>query len=153
MDTLYLFTKIITYPGAFMKGFWEHVTCRALELRVTSRRYMDANETCGHAAHAPAMSAVKAFLLSLLPYLAQRALGWLFLGFSVAPLLLFNLRSREENPLLLLEYLALFLGLCLLCNSFPQWEDARRQWRLFYGRPMPEEEQALLEYTEALGNH
>jgi len=150
MNSIYLLTKILGYPGAFMKGFWEHLACNALGLRVTDRHYMAASEFCGHAAHTPAMTPAKAFLLSLLPYTAQRILGWIFLGLSAPPLLLFGMRTQEDNPLLLLEYVALYLGLCLLCNSFPQWEDAKRHWRLFYGGPTPEEEQAMLEYSEIL---
>ena len=150
MKTLYLITKILTYPGAFMRGFWEHVTCRMLKLRVTDRVYLRANESCGHAAHAPAMTPARAFLLSYLPYIPQRILGWLFVGASAAPLLLFNMRFRDENPLFILEAVSLFLGLSLLCNSFPQWEDARRHWRLFYGGTTPEEDQAVADYADAL---
>jgi len=150
MKTLYLITKILTYPGAFMKGFWEHVACRILKLQVTERRYLRPTEACGHASHAPAMTPAKAYLLSFLPYIAQRALGWIFLGASVAPLLVFDMRGMEENPLFVLEIAALFLGISLICNSFPQWEDAKRHWRLFYGAPSPEEEQAMQEYSEAL---
>jgi len=149
MKTLYLITKILTYPGAFMKGFWEHVTCRILKLRVTDRRYLRPNEACGHAAHAPAMTPAKAFLLSFLPYVAQRILGWIFLGASATPLLLFNMRGAG-NPLFVVEIAALFLGISIICNSFPQWEDAERHWRLFYGAPTPEEEQAMQAYSEAL---
>jgi len=150
MKTVYLITKILTYPGAFMKGFWEHVACRMLRLRVTDRRYLCFNELCGHVAHAPAMTPAKAYLLSLLPYIAQRILGWVFVGAAAAPLLIFNMRTQAENPLFLLEVAALFLGLSLVCNAFPQWEDAKRHWRLFYGGPTPEEEQAMAEYSEAL---
>jgi len=150
MKTLYLITKILTYPGAFMKGFWEHVACRILKLQVTDRRYLRPNESCGHAAHAPAMTPAKAFLLSFLPYIAQRILGWIFLGASVAPLLLFNLHSPAENPLFVFQIVALFLGISIICNAFPQWEDAKRHWRLFYGALTPEEGQAMQEYSEAL---
>ncbi|MCL1951574.1 MAG: hypothetical protein FWF60_01975 [Oscillospiraceae bacterium] len=140
MNILYLITKYFTCPGAFLKGFWEHVTCRVLKLQVTDRRYLRANERCGHAAHAPAMSPARAFLLSFLPYLPQRILGWIFVGASAAPLLLFHMHSLERNPLLPFEAVALFLGLSLLCSSFPQWEDAKRQWQLFYGAPEAEPE-------------
>jgi len=150
MNILYLLTKILTYPGAFLKGFWEHVACRILKLQVTDSSYLRPNELCGHAAHTPAMSPAKAYLLSLLPYIPQRILGWIFTGASAAPLLLFGMRSREENPLLVFQIIALFLGLSLLCNSFPQWEDAKRHWRLFYGKPTPEEDQAAQAFSEAL---
>ncbi|MCL2301241.1 MAG: hypothetical protein FWC27_13955, partial [Firmicutes bacterium] len=154
MNTLYLITKVLTYPGAFMKGFWEHVTCRVLKLRVTDRGYLRANEGCGHAAHTPAMTPARAFLFSWLPYLAQRALGWIFVGVSAPPLLLFGSPGQMADPsrrvVVVLEFIALFVGLSLLCNSFPQWEDAKRHWRLFYGGPSPEEEQAMAAYSEAL---
>jgi len=149
MKIIYLITKILTYPGAFMKGFWEHVACRVLKLQVTDRRYLRPNEACGHASHAPAMTPAKAFLFSFLPYIAQRILGWIFLGASVAPLLIFNMRG-EGNPMFVMQIAALFLGISIICNSFPQWEDAKRHWRLFYGAPAPEEEQAMQEYSEAL---
>ena len=150
MKMIYLITKILTYPGAFMKGFWEHVTCRILKLQVTDRRYLRPTEACGHAAHTPAMTPAKALLLSFLPYIAQRILGWIFLSASAAPLLLFGMRGGAENPLFVLQIAALFLGISIICNAFPQWEDARRHWRLFYGAPTPEEEQAAQEYSEAL---
>jgi len=150
MKTLYLITRILTFPGAFMKGFWEHVTCRILKLKATDRRYLRLDDSCGHAAHAPAMTPAKAFLLSWLPYIPQRILGWIFVGASAAPLLIFNMRFPGENPLFILEAVALFLGLGLLCNSFPRWEDARRQWRLFYGGTTPEEDRAAADYAEAL---
>ena len=151
MNTIYLITKILTYPGAFLKGFWEHVACRILKLQVTDRSYLRPNEMCGHAVHTPAMSPAKAYLLSLLPYIPQRVLGWIFTGASAAPLLLFNVRIREDYPMLFIfQIIALFVGLSLLCNSFPQWEDAKRHWRLFYGKPTPEEEQTAQAFSEAL---
>ena len=150
MKILYLITKFLTYPGAFMKGFWEHVSCRTLKLQVTDRRYLRVDEGCGHAVHAPAMTPSKAFLLSWMPCLAQRILGWIFLGASVAPLLIFGQRGGAANPMFVLEIIALFLGISFICNSFPRWEDAQRHWRLFYGGPTPEEEQAMAAYSEAL---
>jgi hypothetical protein len=139
MKILYLITKLVTYPGAFMKGFWEHCACRALKLEVRSRQYLPADWSCGHAQHDPAMSPARAYLLAILPYVAQRVLGWLFLGASVGPLLIFGLRGSGETSFFWLELVSLFLGLSLLCNSFPSWEDARRLWVLFYGKPAPAE--------------
>lgn len=153
MTILYLISKILTYPGAYMKGFWEHCTCRILRLQVTDRRYLRADQTCGHVLHAPAMSPAKAFLLSWLPNLAQSLLGWIFLGASVGPLLIFGLRGQNETSLFVLEAVALFLGISLVCNAFPQWDDAKRHWRLFYGKLTPEEEllaQALVYEAEAV---
>lgn len=149
MNILYLISKILTYPGAFMKGFWEHCTCRILRLPVTSRSYLLADSTCGHAVHVPAATPAKAFLLSWLPYVAQRILAYILLGASVGPLLVFGLRGQSETYLFVAEAIALFLGVSLFCNSFPQWDDAKRHWRLFYGKITPEEQQAALEAAAA----
>ena len=144
MKIIYLITKIVTYPGAYLKGFFEHLTCRALGLPVYSNRYLRSTQWCGHAEHAPASTPAAAFLLCLIPFVLQFLFGCIFLGASVGPLLIFGLRSPAETSLFWLEILCLFLGFSLVCNSFPQWSDAKRLWHLFYGSPT-EEELALME--------
>jgi len=161
MRVFYMITKIITYPGAFLKGFWEHIACRILKIEVTDRNYLAPDWHCGHVKHEPAMTPAKAFLLTLLPYMAQRMLGWIFIGASFAPILIFGVRSTQDTYFFWLYVVALFFGLSLLCNSFPQWEDAKRQWNLFFGRPtaqeaaaietLLEQEQAMLSYEEEIG--
>lgn len=143
MKIIYLITKILTYPGAFMKGFWEHITCRILKLEVTDKHYLSADWHCGHARHTPVMSPAKAFLLAFLPWFAQKILTLIFLAASVPPLLIFGHRSPADSSFFWLEVVALFLGLSLLCNSFPQRGDAKRLWQLFYGAPSQEEAEAL----------
>ena len=134
MRIVYIITKIIAYPGAFLKSFWEHLACRVLGIEVTDQNYLSPDWHCGHVKHEPAPTAAKAFLLTLLPYLAQRALGWVFFAASFAPLLLFGLRGNRDTHLFGLYAVALFFGLSMLCNAFPQWDDAKRQWQLFYGK-------------------
>ena len=144
MKIIYLITKIITYPGAYLKGFFEHLTCRALGLPVRSNRYLRSTLWCGHAEHLPAASPVQAFMLCFLPFMLQFLLGSIFLGSSFGPLLIFGLRSPAETSFFWLEVVSLFLGFSLVCNAFPQWSDAKRLWHLFYGKPN-EEELALME--------
>ena len=134
MRIVYIITKIIAYPGAFLNGFFEHLACRILKIEVTEANYLSPDWHCGHVKHEEVNSAGKAFLFTLLPYLAQRALGWIFFAASFAPLLLFGLRSNRESSFFFLYIVALFFGLSMLCNAFPQWEHARRQWQLFYGK-------------------
>jgi|GEM_PF-4708387 len=144
MKIIYLITKIITYPGAYLKGFFEHLTCRALGLPVLSNRYLRSTLWCGHAEHLPAATPSQAFMLCFLPFMLQFLLGGIFLGASVGPLLIFGLRGPAETSLFWLEVICLFLGFSLICNAFPQWSDAKRLWHLFYGKPN-EEELALME--------
>lgn len=133
MKIIYIITKVITYPGAFLKGFWEHIICRMLGIKITDNNYLAFDYHGGHVKHEPAHTAAKAFLLAFLPYLLQRIFGWIFL-LAGSPILLFGLRSPSESYLFWLYAVALFFGLSLLCNSFAQWEDALHQWQMFYGK-------------------
>ncbi|MCL2447168.1 MAG: hypothetical protein FWD06_10430 [Oscillospiraceae bacterium] len=133
MKTIYLISKFITLPGAFLKGFWEHLACRLLHIPVENANYLPADVHCGHVQNSPAQSPAQSFLLALLPYLAQRALAWIFIAAAAPPLLLFGVRSAQESHFFFLYLVALYFGLSLLCNSFPSWPQAQQQWRLFYG--------------------
>ncbi|MDR0531048.1 MAG: hypothetical protein LBG83_03160 [Oscillospiraceae bacterium] len=143
MRILYLITKIITYPGAFLKGFWEHVTCRMLKLPVRSTQYLRSSDWCGHAEHDPANTPAKAWLMCFLPWLAQCVLGSIFLAASAIPLLLFGLRGTDQTQFFWLEIICLFLGLSIACNAFPQRGDAKRMWHLFYESPTEDEVKAM----------
>jgi len=134
MKTLFLISKLITTPGAFLKGFWEHITCRLLGLNVQHANYLPADYHCGHVQHSPAKTPSQAFLLALLPYLAQRVLAWVFIAASAPPLLLFGVRGTQESHFFFLYLAALYFGLSLLCNSFPSWSQMQQQWALFYGK-------------------
>jgi len=133
MNTIFLISKLITTPGAFLKGFWEHLTCRLLGLTVENTNYLPADAHCGHVHNSPAKTPAQAFLLTLLPYLAQRVLAWVFISASAPPLLLFGVRSAQESHFFFLYLVALYFGLSLLCNSFPSWPQMQRQWALSYG--------------------
>jgi len=133
MRTLYIITKVITYPGAFLKGFWEHVTCRILKIKVLDNNYHAFDFHGGHVKHEDAATPAKTFLLALLPNIMQQLFGWIFVA-AASPLLLFGLRGPSDSYFFWLYAVALFFGLSLLCNSFAQWEDAKHQWRMFYGK-------------------
>ncbi|MDR2647002.1 MAG: hypothetical protein LBB67_02640 [Oscillospiraceae bacterium] len=134
MNIIYLISKIITSPGAFMKGFWEHITCRLLKIDLLSRGYLQNNDYCGHAEHSLAKSAPKAFLTAFLPWLFQNVLALAFLGASVLPILVFGIRGAGESSFFWPQILFLFLGLSMLCNAYPHYDDALQNWGLFYHR-------------------
>jgi len=133
LRTIYLISKFVTLPGAFLKGFWEHLACRLLGITVKNANYLPADFHCGHVQNAPASSPAQSFFLALLPYLAQRVLGWIFIAAAAPPLLLFGVRSAQESHFFFLYLVALYFGLSLLCNSFPSWAQMQQQWKLFYG--------------------
>ncbi|MDR1927648.1 MAG: hypothetical protein LBQ33_03305 [Oscillospiraceae bacterium] len=146
MKILYLISKILSCPGAFLKGFWEHLTCRILRLEVLRRGYFRDNRYCGHVEHAQAQTAPRAFLMAYLPYCAQCIIGFIFFFAGFAPVLLFGLRSAQASTYFWHEVIFLYLGLSCLCNCAPERQDAKTLWRMFYC-PV---EQAAEEDLEAL---
>ena len=51
MRTLYIITRILTFPGAYLRGFWEQLTCRILGLPVEVPGYLRIDEACSHVEH------------------------------------------------------------------------------------------------------
>ena len=47
MTALYIASKILTFPGAYIRGFWEQLTCRILGLPVEIPGYLRIDEACG----------------------------------------------------------------------------------------------------------
>ncbi|MDR1465661.1 MAG: hypothetical protein LBJ11_10250 [Oscillospiraceae bacterium] len=132
MKIVYLISKLFSYPGAFLKGFWEHLTCRVLKVPVYDRVYLLANYHCGHTWHGPVRKTSTLFLLAFLPWLAQKLTALIFLCASAIPLILFGLRSATETSAFFFNLLCLFLGLSCLSNAYPEWEDAKELWRRVY---------------------
>jgi hypothetical protein len=132
MSIVYLITKVLTFPGAYFKGFWEHLTCRMLKIPVTNGSYLRGNNWCGHAQHELPACPKKAFLVAFLPWAAQKLLALIFLCASAIPLFLFGLRGMRETGFFYVEILFLYVGVSFLCNAYPHGMDARNLWRLFY---------------------
>jgi len=152
MNIIYITTKILTYPGAYLKGALEHLACRMLKIPVLGKSYLQGDEWCGHAEHAPAGTPAKAWLVCFLPCLIQCMFAAVFLGASAPPLLIFGLRGGEVAwQMFCLAVVSLFLGVSMASNVFPQWSDAKRLWHLFYGKPTEEELQLMeAEIDEAI---
>ena len=51
MRTVYIITRIITFFGAYLRGFWEHLTCKILALPVEVPGYLRLDEACSHVEH------------------------------------------------------------------------------------------------------
>ena len=140
MSVIYLIARILTYPAAYLKGFWEHTVCRALKIPVTRGGYLRSCRWCGHVEHEKAETPWKAFLVVFLPWLFQKLLALLFLTASAIPLLLFGLRGSSETSFFWIESIFLYLGVSFLCNAYPILDDAQHLWRFFYSAVPPSEE-------------
>ncbi len=134
MTALYIASKILTFPGAYIKGFWEHLTCKILGLPVEVPGYLRIDEACGHVEHTLAVKGFSAYLMATGPAFMNFNAGlWIFLAGFV------NLRYMGITPhdsvgLFVLYVLMTYVGVSMLCNVFPLVEDAMNLYDLLYSQ-------------------
>ncbi len=132
MDKIYIVSKYITFIGSILKGFWEHLFCRILGVPVQDARYLQANELCGHVDHDFTKNRNTTFFLCWLPGLMNRVFGY---GMLVGGYLgLFVVRAAADAPIFWIYILLFYLGVSLICNNAPLYEDALNNWDLVYGK-------------------
>ncbi len=132
MNTLYIITRILTFPGAYLRGFWEQLTCRILGLHVEIPGYLRIDEACSHVEHSLAKKGFASYLM---------ATGAGFMNFITGlPIFLagyMNLRYMGITPYDNLGYfifyvLITYIGFSMLCNIFPSIEDAMNLFDVAY---------------------
>ncbi len=132
MNTLYIITRILTFPGAYLRGFWEQLTCRILGLPVEIPGYLRIDEACSHVEHSLAKKGFASYLM---------ATGAGFMNFITGlPIFLagfMNLRYMGITPYDNLGYFVFYVlitytGFSMLCNIFPSIEDAMNLFEVAY---------------------
>ena len=140
MTWLYVLTKTIYFPGTFLKGFWEHVTCRLLGIDIyAADTYLSRNRLCGHVSMIPPLSAGKSFFACFLPMILNLSLGFpafvagvLTLGFMGVDVI--DPITGKFCPMFILYVVLYLFGASCLCSMFPYTEDVRHLWRTHYGK-------------------
>ncbi|MEI6577839.1 MAG: hypothetical protein WCN92_00065 [Eubacteriales bacterium] len=138
MSIVYIISKIITLPGAYVKTFWEHLMCRLLGLPVETTNYLHYDEALGHVEHEFAKTLPRSFLFCWVPGFINRIFGivMLFAGslgifyLGVGPI---NLQTGVTSWIFYVYLVLLYFGISLLCNIFPLVEDALLLWDKLYG--------------------
>lgn len=132
MRTLYIITRILTFPGAYLRGFWEQLTCKILGLPVEIPGYLRIDEACSHVEHGLAKKGFASYLM---------ATGAGFMNFMTGlPIFLagfMNLRymgiTPHDNLGYFIFYVAItYIGFSMLCNIFPLVEDAMNLFDIAY---------------------
>ncbi len=132
---IYLIGKILTFPGAYLKGFFEHLCARVFSIPIESNNYLRLTDGCGHVEHDAINGKAKNFFYCLLPGLITSIIGapMLYAGFS--GLFLFKIPFDTSTSLMFVVYLILFyLGFSLCANVYPLMEDALVLWHSIYGK-------------------
>ena len=108
MTAIYILTRYLTFPGAFVRCLWEQIICRIHGVPMEDTRILRRDELCSHIEHElfPKFNAVLAFLLALGPVL----------GVFV---------FRMNNPIVFaVQVVAYWFAFSLYVNSYPSIEDA-----------------------------
>lgn len=132
MNAVYVISKYVTVLGSVLKGFWEHLICRMLAIPVQDARYLQANELCGHVEHDFTNTKAKTFFLCFLPTAMNIIFGWEMVAAGFMGL--FVLDVAPSVPVFGVYVALLYIGVSLLSNTAPLYEDALNNWDLLYGK-------------------
>ncbi len=131
MTLLYELTRILTFPGAFARCFWEQIVCRICGIPVEDNRYLRGDELSSHIDHELAPTASSAFALCFVPAFFN-AIG----AFALAVLPIAYLFIYETNNTVLAVICAVsyWLACSLYINSYSLIEDAKNMMDKVYGQ-------------------
>lgn len=125
MVTFYKIIKYITFPGAMVKGFLEHLFCRIFGIPIEYSDCMQPNQLCGHVEHM--LSEKKgSFGFCWFPHIIMVLMGLMISMPAATELFYFGI----FDPLSILFF---YVGVSFLTNAFPLYEDSINMWEYLYG--------------------
>lgn len=121
MTALYIITRVLTFPGALVRGFWEHLICRIWKVPVEDNRILRSDELSGHIEHELFATAGGAFSIAFVPALLNGILALLLLIGSCLSLFFFQMGDLK---VMIVSLIAYWFAFSLYVNSYPSIEDA-----------------------------
>lgn len=134
MTALYIASKILTFPGAYLRGFWEQLTCRILGLPVEVPGYLRIDEACGHVEHGLAQKGFSAYLMATGPGFMNLMTGFPIFLAGFVNLVYMGIRFSDSPALFITYVFMTYVGVSLLCNVFPLVEDAMNLYDIAYSQ-------------------
>ena len=138
MRILYIITKFITLPMAYLKSVWEHLTCVILKLAVEHKECLTMDEACGHVEHRLADKKAKAYFICALPSFVMTLVGAVTAAAGAIPLFYLGVSKgfavSERPGIFWLYVIFIYLGGSALCNMFPMVEDVMKMRSMIYGK-------------------
>ena len=132
MRLIYVVFKFILFPGTYIRGFWEHLTCKILHLPVESEGYLRPDEASGHVEHALATTPWSAWLMATGPGFMMFNAGMSFLYAGVLNIFYMGITPYDSLGMFILYVVLIYLGVSFLCSLFPLTEDILTYWHLAY---------------------
>ncbi len=117
--------KLLTFPGGFLRGFWEQSICKSCAVPVENRKCFQFNEMAGHIEHEPFASASKSVLFCMRSGFMVFFTGIVFAIPAVINLFYLGIMS---DALKVISYIFLYLAFSMFTNLFPSYEDALMMW-------------------------
>ncbi len=118
MTTLYVITRVLTFFGAVLRTFWEHIGCRILKLPIENTRVFKNEELCAHIEHELPENLKQSFFICWFPFTVNFLMGCAFL--LTGSYRLFFIGETDS----LQAYGLVWLGVSCLANCAPSYEDA-----------------------------
>ena len=137
MRIFYVITKFLLFPGAYLRGFWEQVTCRILHLMVESDGYMRLDEACSHVDHSLPEKQFAAYLMSTGPGFMNFNMGMAFFLFGFLNVKVLGITPYDSLPLFIVYVISMYIGVSLLNCLFPLTEDILKYWDIAWGKSKP----------------
>lgn len=122
MTVLYIISKYLTFPGAFLRAFWEHLTCKLFGIPVEDPAYLRANEMCGHIDHALAKKGFAAYTVAILPGLMNFFTGLPLVLTGIINLAIMGVSASDSLAMFIVYIAMTYVGASLMCSLFPDIE-------------------------------
>lgn len=140
MKIIYVITKLITFPGAFSKGFLEHIFCRIFKVNIyAADKYVTTNTLSGHVSMLPHDGYLRSFFVCFLPGAVNFIIALGGYACAVSTLGIMGIRISDpftglKNPLFFLYVVFFWFFGSMMCNLFPYYDDALHAWKTIYGK-------------------
>ena len=121
MNGLYIFTRYLTFPGAIVRSFWEHIICRICSVPIEDNRALRRDELSGHIEHELMPTSRSAFAISFVPAFLNGLLGFML---AIAPVLGLFVFQMSDTLSMVVNIVAYWFAFSLYVNSYPSIEDA-----------------------------
>lgn len=134
MTIIYIIGKLLTFPGAYVKGFWEHLACRSSKCMIESDGYLRLDEACGHVEHSFPDSKFKSAFIAFAPGTMNFIFGAVMAASGLVPLAMLKV-GFADSPVMFIVYILLaYAGISMLCNLFPLVDDALNNWEHLFSK-------------------
>lgn len=122
--------KILTFPSAFLKGFWEQLLCKFMGAPVESKKIFQSGEMAGHIEHEPFPTAAKSFWFCFVTGFMMFLTGVIF---SVPAVINLFYLDTASPILRFFGFIYLYCAIGAFSNMFPSIEDGLMMWEKFKG--------------------